>query len=118
MGRYSNKEKARRAEHAVPIKLWIDDVRQPPGPEWVWAKTSADACVALANRVVEIVSFDHDLGGDDTAMVAAKWIEQMAHANLNRPLVWRVHSANPVGKKNLTMTLQSAERFWRHHGHI
>lgn len=121
MGRLSNAEKDRRKlireEKAKPVRLWIDDLRDPPSADWLWVKTSREAMKALVDANVVEVSFDHDLGGDDTAMPAAKWIEEMAYLNINRPVRWHVHSANPVGRQNIFCTLLRAERFWREHGH-
>ena len=35
-----------------------------------------------------------------------------AHGGMDR-LVWRIHSANPVGQKNIQAAMNSAERFWQ-----
>lgn len=92
------------------MRLWIDDLRNPPDGWW-WAKTSADAIGAIECLPVQEVSFDHDLGGDDTAMSVARLIEERAHDGV-RPPTWHIHSANPVGRKNLEAALKSADRFW------
>ena len=49
------------------MRLWVDDLRIPPAG-WEWAKTSAEAIRILDARVgdVEMMSLDHDFGGDDT----------------------------------------------------
>jgi hypothetical protein len=93
------------------MKLWIDDLREPPGEEWLWAKTSAVAVACLLIGPVSEISFDHDLGGDDTAMPVAKLIEQRSYDGI-RPPKWRVHSANPVGRANLEAALRSADRIY------
>lgn len=79
------------------IRLWIDDLR--PAPDgWTWAKTSAEAIDALRQGGVMAVSFDHDLGGDDTTRPVVLWLcEHDAW-----PPVVHVHSANPVGVEWLT----------------
>lgn len=77
------------------IKLWIDDLR--PAPEgWTWAKNSQEALDLLADKTHQVVavSFDHDLGGDDTSRRVALW---MAEHDAFPPLV-HVHTANPVGR--------------------
>ena len=48
------------------MKLWIDDIRKAPSG-WVWVKTSTEAIKMLLSRPIEEISFDHDLGGEDTA---------------------------------------------------
>jgi hypothetical protein len=92
-------------------KLWIDDLREPPSEDWCWAKTSATAISCLLIGPVAEISFDHDLGGDDTTMPVARLIEQRAYDGA-KPPVWNIHSANPVGRRNLEAALRSAERLW------
>lgn len=80
------------------MKIWIDDIRTPPDNLWLWAKDSKDAllCVdvlRLLNIPIEVVSFDHDLGGDDTTRPVVLWMCE----NEFWPDECRVHSANPVG---------------------
>jgi hypothetical protein len=63
---------------SIPIRVWLDDVRDAPGG-WVRAFTAAEAIALLeAGGVVEI-SLDHDLG--DEAVCGAGyqvvcWIEE------------------------------------------
>jgi hypothetical protein len=102
------------------MKLWIDDIRPPPDDSWTWAQESGVAmgivALALSNDLpVKIISFDHDLGGDDTAMPVAKMIEEGAYRGVLRPPQWRIHSANPVGRMNLEAALTSADRLWAEH---
>lgn len=76
----------------VAAALWVDDLR--PAPDgWHWAKTSAEAIDALASQRWDLMSLDHDLGGDDTSRRAVLWLCE----NGNWPDEIRVHSANPVG---------------------
>ena len=99
------------------MKLWIDDVRQAPDG-WTWAATSADAIhhivmTHITGGSLDEISFDHDLGGDDTGYIVARMIEKAAvHGIYLGPCVWHVHSANPVGKANIIAAMKSAERFW------
>lgn len=96
------------------MKLWIDDLRDPPDATWHWVKTSADALLCLKHFASDIseVSFDHDLGGDDTVMPFVQEVEARAFQGRGDPFVWHVHSANPVGRKNIVAAMQSTERFW------
>jgi hypothetical protein len=109
------------------MKLWIDDVR--PAPEgWLWAKDSQmaknqlsleffarvlDQAESIEDRDPEVIeiSFDHDLGGDDTTIPVVQLIEEIAAAGLKFKFKWHIHSANPVGRKNLELALQSIDRF-------
>lgn len=89
------------------MKLWIDDERPPLSEFTVNAMSSAQAIRVLSDArdagvVVELISFDHDLGGttgDDTAQPVMKWII----ANNYWPLEMRFHSANPIGHKWLRL---------------
>ena len=80
------------------MKIWVDDIRIPPAWDWIWAKSSSEALVFLQNHLdadetVEIMSLDHDLGGDDTTRPIVLWCCE----NDFWPVEVRVHSANPVG---------------------
>ena len=101
------------------MKLWIDDVRPPPDDTWTWCTTGDLALAHLAHSYlstntanqIEMVSFDHDLGGDNTSIFVAQMIELMAHGG-HKPPAWQIHSANPVGRMNLEAALMSADRLW------
>ncbi len=95
----------------VKMKLWIDDIREPPDESWCWVKSSEEAMCMFGADVTEI-SFDHDLGGDDTAMPVVRWIEELAHSGEIARFKWSIHSANPVGRANLEAAMRSADRFW------
>ena len=59
----------------------------------------------------QLISFDHDLGGDDTAMRVVNWmIETDLDAASNfipADFAFKVHSANPVGAANIQSKLQN-----------
>ena len=100
----------------MKVKLWIDDCRLPPDWTWAWATNSWQAIQYLhaaktgAFRL-ELISFDHDLGGIDTAIRVANELEQLVYnGELHMP-AWAIHSANPPGRKNLERALRSADRF-------
>ncbi|WP_341537715.1 cyclic-phosphate processing receiver domain-containing protein [Mycobacteroides abscessus] len=92
-------------------KLWVDDLRIPPAATaerdgvdsdspWFWAKTSREAIDWLHERrskseSVEVVSLDHDLGGDDTTRTVVLWMCETGCW----PREVRVHTANPVGRQ-------------------
>ena len=86
----------------MTLRLWIDDVREPPNETWDWVTTS-EAAIALMREFQqfgmlwiprEIVSFDHDLGGDDTTRPVVLWMIE----NNFKFDEYNVHSANPVGR--------------------
>ena len=93
------------------MKLFVDDVRNPPDDTWVVCRTFDEAISHLNNGVTEI-SLDHDLGEDKTGYDIAKYIERLAYENKLGRIKWAIHSANPVGRQNIERALKSAERFW------
>lgn len=99
-------------------QLWVDDLRPPPdscpspingeliSDGWWWAKNSKAAIDSLFYHNVspgwerfDVMSLDHDLGGDDTTRPIVLWL-------CEHPRAWpseiRVHTANPVGREWLT----------------
>lgn len=87
------------------MKLFIDDLRNAPDSTWVVARTSDDAIAIIAEGIPEHISFDHDLGGDDTAICVVNFIIEAVLDGLFRfpeNFTFNVHSANPVGAANIT----------------
>lgn len=68
-------------------KWWSDNWSRPLGSETV---------------VIDELWFDHDLGGEDTAVPVARYLNTLAH-HVDRLPIGRIliHSQNPVGSKNL-----------------
>lgn len=97
------------------IKIWLDDIR--PMPSWFthWCKTPEEAITLLDTGNVEEISFDHDLGFPEprNGHMVAMYIEGLAYFNKIPRLSWRVHSANPVGERNIQLAMISADRFWQ-----
>ncbi len=90
----------------MTYRLFIDDIRAPIAEDWLVARTSSEALGLMANRGCPIeISFDHDLGGDDTAMVVVKRMIELdidAKGGFIPPaFTFAVHSANPVGRDNI-----------------
>lgn len=94
------------------MKLWLDDERKAPDRGWKVAKTCQEAISLLEEGEVATISIDHDLGQIETGYDLAVWIEGMAAEGKLKRLGWRVHSANPVGRKRIEQAMESADRFW------
>ena len=96
------------------MNLWIDDIRIPNPIYELWAKTSGEALSMLEKYEddIERVSFDHDLGGDDTSRRVINWIEERAFNGIKPPSEMTVHSANPVGRKYLESGIKNAYRMF------
>lgn len=81
------------------MKLFVDDLRDPPNDTWTVARTSDEALTLLhGSEEVTDLSLDHDLGGDDTTRPIVLWLAE--HGGW--PATVRVHSANPVGIEWIT----------------
>lgn len=86
------------------MKLWIDDIRLPPGPpgSYVWIKSvnQAKAKILKYPNKIELIDIDHDAGfyaydgGDYIKLL--DWLEEN---EMSYPI--RIHSANPVGRENM-----------------
>lgn len=107
------------------IKLFLDDIRNPPDDTWTVARTAEEAQRLLSEQDVDMASLDHDLG--ECSDCAAKrgyedprftcphrmngyrltlWMAETGHWPRQKPTV---HSANPVGAANMRATI---DRYW------
>ena len=106
----------------MTYKIFLDDERFPPeGQDFVIVRTS-EQCIGWMKEYdcPEYISFDHDLGGDDTAMKVVHWIieqdirERLAGFTfIPENFTFYVHSQNPIGAKNITELLNSYLQFRR-----
>jgi len=97
--------------------LWIDDERMPPTGNyvrWIIARTAEEALQALLNPDYDIyrISFDHDLGGDNTSQIVADTLELWARNGFGKHYRWNIHSANPEGERHLRMALENMDAYW------
>lgn len=70
-------------------------------------RSSDEALLYIQNNgMPAFISFDHDLGGDDTTMVFLRKLVDSDYGN-DFPPAYEVHSANPVGKKNIISFMDS-----------
>jgi hypothetical protein len=90
--------------------LFVDDERQPADAGWtmdgvVIARSSSEALdIVQSLGIPDQISFDHDLGGSDTAF---KFMVALIDGHLDG--LWdldmmtsvQVHSANPIGAEKL-----------------
>ena len=85
--------------------LFIDDLRDPVNKDDVIARNSAEAiAIVSALGMPDHISFDHDLGGDDTSIIFIDWLtNQLIEDKLQFPddFTFSVHSQNPVGAQNI-----------------
>jgi hypothetical protein len=96
------------------MRVWVDDVRPKPDDYDVWIKDPDVAIRTLRTCGVTHLSLDHDLGDDvKTGYDIAKFIEEAAYKKILAPLEVVVHSANPVGRRNIERALERARLFWQ-----
>lgn len=100
----------------IPWKLWLDDqhddpeapFRHPPD-DFIASKSSTDAiCLTKLFGIPEFISFDHDLGDGDDAMVYINWLTDHLYDSVVPE--YAVHSANPVGRDNIISKMNSWKR--------
>jgi hypothetical protein len=86
-------------------KLFIDDIRDPPATGYDVVRTSEAAIEWLkTNGIPNVISFDHDLGGDDTTIRVIRHIYDLIldeKGSFPDGFTCIVHSANPVGAQNI-----------------
>jgi hypothetical protein len=101
------------------IKLWLDDIREMPKGFDYWARTAQDAIRVIKSGEVSYISFDHDLGPLDAdnrnknnGYEVAKYIEMLAYNKAVKPIVWEIHSQNPVGRERIEVAMMYAMLYW------
>lgn len=97
--------------------MYIDDLRTPI-EEFDVIVRSYDEAIAIFKRygVCEYISFDHDLGVDKnnkplkSGFDIAKWLikhDKNHTYKIPSNFTYKVHSQNPIGKKNIILLLDS-----------
>jgi hypothetical protein len=84
------------------LKLFVDDLRNPPTQDWMVARSYGEAVAVLSTAPVVEISLDHDLGEDKSGYDVAKWMIESD----TWPRIIRVHTANPVGRDNIFQLLE------------
>lgn len=110
--------------HQALWKLYLDDIRIPEDSTYTISRTMEDAqTLILSYGVPSFISFDHDLGMDrDGNLLAtgydfAKWLVEMdmdGIIKIPKDFSFTVHSANPVGAKNIQEYLKNYLTYRNH----
>lgn len=89
----------------MTYKLFIDDERFPATDDWVIVRSSQEAIAMIIEYGMPyFISFDHDLGGEDTTIRVIRWIiDSFLDGNLeiHPDFDFYVHSQNPIGAENI-----------------
>lgn len=87
------------------MRVFLDDVRDPPKGEWVVCRSVAEMQQLVKDMgFPSHVSFDHDLGDNvPSGKDAANWLieQDLDHNVMPEEFTFQVHSANPPGAKNI-----------------
>jgi hypothetical protein len=104
----------------LQVKLFLDDVRDPPDRSWTHVRSVREAKALLAIGNVAFASLDHDLGmfevepgvydEDRSAPTGYELCVWMAETGLWPKEKPTVHSQNPVGAAAMR---QCIERYWK-----
>lgn len=114
MDQFSLMYKQKLVQASNKLKLFIDDERYPVDNSFRVVRTSKEAMnFVKTNGMPDFISFDHDLGGSDTAMVFVNWLidYDLDHDVIKKYFAFYVHSQNPIGKKNIEGTINGYLRF-------
>jgi len=103
----------RAGSGGLRMKIFLDDVRNPPSNDWTTCRTAEEAIELIKAGKCEGISFDHYLGDGLTGVDVARTFERMAaEGTLKRFPKWTVHSANPIERDNIVRTMESAWRLY------
>ena len=87
------------------FKVYLDDVRNPKTDDWIIIRNVPHLImlIKLIGDQIDVISLDHDLGENTpSGYDFVKWLEkQVFEGKYSAVPDLRVHSANPVGRKNL-----------------
>lgn len=95
------------------MKVWLDDERTAPGPDWVHVYTPRAVCDLIERGGVTEISLDHDLGGSSDPMFYTEatgydvllWIEQgIVEGTLDPskiPCVIHIHTSNTSAREKM-----------------
>ena len=102
------------------FKLWLDDVREAPDDDWIPFRRAEDlrnAVLVIGFSNISTISLDHDLGENVwSGYDFLKWMEVWiaGHKETGSPIQLDmhilIHSANPVGRKNMAAAIESIQR--------
>jgi hypothetical protein len=99
------------------MKIWVDDIR--PAPDgYVWCQSTNEALRLIVPNIedVKVLHLDHDMGdtfGGDAIMILNE-LERKSHrdaafAEAVSKIIFKLHSANPVGVENMRRVIQKNE---------
>ena len=100
-------------------RMFIDDLRIPDKDlcEFVIVRSSKEAIDYIKEHgMPSFISFDHDLGGEDTAMKLVDFIVDGLlddELKMEEDFDFKIHSANPIGTANIDAKMRNIIKFMR-----
>lgn len=84
------------------MKVYLDDIRNPPDDTWIIARNYNQAINLLKTGKVTEISFDHDLGLDSkSGYDVMVFLEEMVfRGKLPKPII-HVHTANSSARTKM-----------------
>ena len=95
------------------IKVFLDDIREPPDLGYIHVTTPHECEVILTEGEVDVLSLDHDLGlGDNkTGYSVLEWIEREIYdSGLVPPKLIIIHTGNPPARQRMIQACESIKR--------
>lgn len=86
------------------MKLWLDDLRQPP-EGWKWATGTEEAMHLLESENISEASLDHDLG-EGEGHEGYDLLLWMAKRGIWPSEAIAVHSSNPPGAERMCAVIE------------
>lgn len=86
-------------------RLFLDDLRTVPNGFVGVTSYKEFTDFILKNGLPDFISFDHDLGLEESGYDCAKWLVEFCMDQKRILPDFSVHSQNPVGKENIESLL-------------
>ena len=109
------------------MKIFIDDLREPPGEDWLVFRTAEDFLIwfvwwlNLKGPVdIEEIALDHDLGEEGMTghKLMLQLIKELMAGRFQQicNIRFTTHSANPVGRKNIEADITELKKLCKERG--
>lgn len=97
------------------MRIYLDDERNPKVEKFDYISRDYDRFIKLIDDLnyfdasISYISFDHDLGIGNNGYDCAKFLVNydIKHKVLSKDFKFNVHSANPIGAKNIQCYLDN-----------
>lgn len=91
-----------------PSDTWSHEVAELAPSEWTVARSTEEAkALVIARGMPTKMSLDHDLGDTDYVMIFLRWLTNEYWDEIAEIPWYAIHSANPVGAKNIQAFMDS-----------